>query len=173
MWPCGFWTSVAIVEHQAGARRLYYMVTIVSNVLRRNSASVHMELATRLPAARRGVVEAVAGRSEDVEERLLSHLREHRARAGVARAADHAVEGGERRLVEDELPPLGLHEGPEEARGRGAGLRRRRTGQRPSHHASLTMKTSSAGAEKRSPRSRTKSVSPGLAPFCRLCVHTT
>jgi len=48
MWPCGFWTSVAIVEHQAGARRLYYMVAIVSNVLRRNSASVHMELATRL-----------------------------------------------------------------------------------------------------------------------------
>ena len=40
--------SVAIVEHPAGARRLYYMVTIVSNVLRRNSASVHMELATRL-----------------------------------------------------------------------------------------------------------------------------
>jgi len=40
--------SVAIVEHPAGGRRLYYMVTIVSNVLRRNSASVHMELATRL-----------------------------------------------------------------------------------------------------------------------------
>ena len=43
-----FMNSVAIVEHPAGARRLYYMVTIVSNVLRRNSASVHMELATRL-----------------------------------------------------------------------------------------------------------------------------
>ncbi len=43
-----YMNSVAIVEHPAGARRLYYMVTIVSNVLRRNSASVHMELATRL-----------------------------------------------------------------------------------------------------------------------------
>ena len=43
-----FMNSVAIVEHPAGARRLYYMVTIVSNVLRRNSASVHMELAARL-----------------------------------------------------------------------------------------------------------------------------
>jgi hypothetical protein len=43
-----FMNSVAIVEHPAAGRRLYYMVTIVSNVLRRNSASVHMELATRL-----------------------------------------------------------------------------------------------------------------------------
>jgi hypothetical protein len=43
-----FMNSVAIVEHPAGGRRLYYMVTIVSNVLRRNSAAVHMELATRL-----------------------------------------------------------------------------------------------------------------------------
>lgn len=43
-----FMNSVAIVEHPAEGRRLYYMVTIVSNVLRRNSAAVHMELATRL-----------------------------------------------------------------------------------------------------------------------------
>jgi Beta-lactamase enzyme family len=43
-----YMNSVAIVEHPAGERRLYYMVTIVSNVLRRNSASVHLELATRL-----------------------------------------------------------------------------------------------------------------------------
>jgi len=43
-----YMNSVAIVEHPAGERRLYYMVTVVSNVLRRNSASVHMELATRL-----------------------------------------------------------------------------------------------------------------------------
>jgi Beta-lactamase enzyme family len=43
-----YMNSVAIVEHPAGERRLYYMVTIVSNVLRRNSASVHMELATRI-----------------------------------------------------------------------------------------------------------------------------
>jgi hypothetical protein len=40
--------SVAIVEHPAGERRLYYMVTIVSNVLRKNSGTVHMELATRI-----------------------------------------------------------------------------------------------------------------------------
>jgi hypothetical protein len=43
-----YMNSVAIVEHPAGARRLYYLVTIVSNVLRRNSASVHLDLATRL-----------------------------------------------------------------------------------------------------------------------------
>jgi hypothetical protein len=43
-----YMNSVAIVEHPADERRLYYMVTIVSNVLRRNSASVHMELATRI-----------------------------------------------------------------------------------------------------------------------------
>src|SRR5262245_65911879 len=43
-----YMNSVAIVEHPAGERRLYSMVTIVSNVLRRNSASVHMELATRI-----------------------------------------------------------------------------------------------------------------------------
>jgi hypothetical protein len=43
-----FMNSVAIVEHPAGARRLYYMVTLVSNVLRKNSASVHLEIATRI-----------------------------------------------------------------------------------------------------------------------------
>ena len=43
-----FMNSVAIVEHPAGDRRLYYMVTLVSNVLRKNSASVHMEMATRI-----------------------------------------------------------------------------------------------------------------------------
>jgi beta-lactamase family protein len=43
-----FMNSVAIVEHPARDRRLYYMVTLVSNVLRRNSASVHMEMATRI-----------------------------------------------------------------------------------------------------------------------------
>jgi hypothetical protein len=43
-----FMNSVAIVEHPAGERRVYYMVTIVSNVLRRNSGSVHMELAARI-----------------------------------------------------------------------------------------------------------------------------
>ena len=43
-----YMNSVAIIEHPAGERRLYYMVTIVSNVLRKNSASVHLELATRI-----------------------------------------------------------------------------------------------------------------------------
>jgi hypothetical protein len=43
-----FMNSVAIVEHPARDRRLYYMVTLVSNVLRKNSASVHMEMATRI-----------------------------------------------------------------------------------------------------------------------------
>lgn len=43
-----YMNSVAIIEHKAGQRRLYYMVTIISNVLRKNSASVHLEFATRL-----------------------------------------------------------------------------------------------------------------------------
>jgi hypothetical protein len=43
-----YMNSVAIVEHPAGERRLYYLVTIVSNVLRKNSAGGHLELATRL-----------------------------------------------------------------------------------------------------------------------------
>jgi len=43
-----YMNSVAIVEYPAGERRLYYVVTIVSNVLKKNSASVHLELATRL-----------------------------------------------------------------------------------------------------------------------------
>jgi hypothetical protein len=43
-----YMNSVAIVEHPARERALYYMVTIVSNVLRKNSAAVHMELATRI-----------------------------------------------------------------------------------------------------------------------------
>ena len=43
-----FMNSVAIVEHPARERRLYYMVTLVSNVLRKNSASVHMEMASRI-----------------------------------------------------------------------------------------------------------------------------
>jgi hypothetical protein len=40
--------SVAIVEYPAGERRLYYMVVVMSNVLRKNSAVVHQTLATRL-----------------------------------------------------------------------------------------------------------------------------
>jgi hypothetical protein len=43
-----YMNSVAIVEHPARERTLYYMVTIVSNVLRKNSAAVHLELATRI-----------------------------------------------------------------------------------------------------------------------------
>jgi beta-lactamase family protein len=43
-----FMNSVAIVEHPARDRRLYYLVTLVSNVLRKNSASVHLEMATRI-----------------------------------------------------------------------------------------------------------------------------
>jgi len=43
-----YMNSVAIVEYPAGERKLYYVVTIVSNVLKKNSASVHLELATRL-----------------------------------------------------------------------------------------------------------------------------
>lgn len=40
--------SVAIVESPAGARRHFYLVTVMSNVLRRNSAVEHQTLGTRL-----------------------------------------------------------------------------------------------------------------------------
>jgi len=40
--------SVAIVEYPAEERRLYYMVVVMSNVLRKNSAVAHQTFATRL-----------------------------------------------------------------------------------------------------------------------------
>jgi len=40
--------SLAIVENQATERRLYYMVVVMSNVLRNNSAVAHQTLATRI-----------------------------------------------------------------------------------------------------------------------------
>lgn len=40
--------SVAIVEYPAGERRLYYLVVVMSNVLRKNSAVEHQTLATRI-----------------------------------------------------------------------------------------------------------------------------
>jgi len=40
--------SVAIVEHPAGERRLFYLVVVMSNVLRKNSAVAHQTLATRI-----------------------------------------------------------------------------------------------------------------------------
>ena len=40
--------SVAIVESPASDRQLFYMVVVMSNVLRKNSAVVHQTLATRL-----------------------------------------------------------------------------------------------------------------------------
>jgi hypothetical protein len=40
--------SVAIIEYPAGERRLYYLVVVMSNVLRKNSAVEHQSLATRV-----------------------------------------------------------------------------------------------------------------------------
>jgi len=40
--------SVAIIESPAGESRLYYMVTVMSDVLRKNSAVAHQTLATRI-----------------------------------------------------------------------------------------------------------------------------
>jgi hypothetical protein len=40
--------SIAIVEHPAGSPRLHYLVAVMSNVLRKNSAVVHQSLATWL-----------------------------------------------------------------------------------------------------------------------------
>jgi hypothetical protein len=41
-----YMNSIAIIEAPAGVRRLHYIVTLVSNVLRKNSAAVHQALAT-------------------------------------------------------------------------------------------------------------------------------
>jgi len=43
-----YMNSIAIVEYPAGDRKLYYMVTLISNVLRKNSAAEHQALAGRL-----------------------------------------------------------------------------------------------------------------------------
>jgi hypothetical protein len=43
-----FMNSVAIVESPAGPHKLHYIVTLMSNVLRRNSAVDHQTFATRL-----------------------------------------------------------------------------------------------------------------------------
>ena len=40
--------SLAVVESPAGEPRLYYVVAVMSNVLRRNSAVEHQTLATRI-----------------------------------------------------------------------------------------------------------------------------
>jgi hypothetical protein len=54
--PCGeyrgnvknYMNSIAIVESPAGERRQYYMVTLISNVLGKNSAADHQALAGRI-----------------------------------------------------------------------------------------------------------------------------
>jgi hypothetical protein len=43
-----YMNSVAIVEYPPGENRLYYMSTLVSNVLRKNSAVDHQTMATRI-----------------------------------------------------------------------------------------------------------------------------
>lgn len=43
-----FMNSFAIVEYPAGERQLYYMVMLISNVLRKNSAYEHQVLATQI-----------------------------------------------------------------------------------------------------------------------------
>lgn len=53
--------SVAIVESPAGERRLYYLVVVMSNVLRKNSAVVHQTLATRIHR----LLEAMHPRGDD------------------------------------------------------------------------------------------------------------
>jgi hypothetical protein len=43
-----YMNSTAIIESPAGDRKLYYMSTLVTNILRKNSAAEHQALATRL-----------------------------------------------------------------------------------------------------------------------------
>lgn len=53
--------SVAIVESPAGDPKLYYLVTLTSNVLKKNSAVAHQTFATRLHALLKGLHSAPAG----------------------------------------------------------------------------------------------------------------
>ncbi len=43
-----YMNSAAIIEHPAGERKIYYLSTLVTNILRKNSAGEHQALATRL-----------------------------------------------------------------------------------------------------------------------------
>jgi hypothetical protein len=43
-----YMNSVAIVEQEIGGRKLHYIVAVISNVLRRNSAVDHQELGTEI-----------------------------------------------------------------------------------------------------------------------------
>jgi hypothetical protein len=43
-----YMNSVAIVESPANQRRLHYVVTLISNVLRKNSAATHQAIATQI-----------------------------------------------------------------------------------------------------------------------------
>ncbi len=43
-----YMNSTAIIESPAGGRKIYYMSTLVTNILRKNSAAEHQALATRL-----------------------------------------------------------------------------------------------------------------------------
>jgi hypothetical protein len=43
-----YMNSIAIIEYPAGDRRIHYMVTLISNVLRKNSAAEHQALAARI-----------------------------------------------------------------------------------------------------------------------------
>jgi len=43
-----YMNSTAIIESPAGERNIYYMSTLITNVLRKNSAGAHQGLATQL-----------------------------------------------------------------------------------------------------------------------------
>ena len=43
-----YMNSIAIIEYPAGDRKIHYMVTLISNVLRKNSAADHQALASRI-----------------------------------------------------------------------------------------------------------------------------
>jgi hypothetical protein len=43
-----YMNSIAIIEYPAGDRKIHYMVTLISNVLRKNSAAEHQALAAKL-----------------------------------------------------------------------------------------------------------------------------
>ena len=56
-----FMNSVAIIERESEGRRVHYIVTVLSNVLRKNSVQEHRELAARIHEIVLGVPPTVSG----------------------------------------------------------------------------------------------------------------
>ena len=88
-----YMNSTAIIESPAAGRKLYYMSTLVTNILRKNSAAEHQALATRL---QRLIAARPARRSEPARRRHARRAASARRRPCAAIRRDRA---GARRVA--------------------------------------------------------------------------